>query len=142
MGVRGFLGRRRGCGRRIHATGGDGAGAVGRGLGDADGGEMSASLPGAGAAGGLGFGLHCFAGAEIRSGFEIYAEATGLDALLREVDVVVTGEGAMDRQTVMGKGVGELAKRARARMIAVALVWRECWRIALPLRSIWTIAVR
>ena len=34
--------------------------------------------------------------------------------MLREVDVVVTGEGAMDRQTVMGKGVGELAKRARA----------------------------
>ena len=44
----------------------------------------------------------------------IYAETAGLDALLREVDVVVTGEGAMDRQTVMGKGVGELAKRARA----------------------------
>jgi glycerate kinase len=71
-------------------------------------------LPGAGAAGGLGFGLHCFAGAEIRSGFEIFAEAAGLDALLRESDVVITGEGAMDRQTVMGKGVGELAQRARA----------------------------
>ena len=77
-------------------------------------GEDVASLPGAGAAGGLGFGLRCFAGAKIRSGFEIFAEASGLDALLREVDVVVTGEGAMDRQTVMGKGVGELAKRARA----------------------------
>jgi glycerate 2-kinase len=77
-------------------------------------GEDVASLPGAGAAGGLGFGLRCFAGAKIRSGFEIFAEASGLDALLREVDVVVTGEGAMERQTVMGKGVGELAKRARA----------------------------
>jgi len=77
-------------------------------------GEDVASLPGAGAAGGLGFGLRCFAGAKIQSGFEIFAEAAGLDALLREVDVVVTGEGAMDRQTVMGKGVGELAKRARA----------------------------
>ena len=76
--------------------------------------EDVASLPGAGAAGGLGFGLRCFAGAKIRSGFEIFAEAAGLDALLREVDVVVTGEGTMDRQTVMGKGVGELAKRARA----------------------------
>ena len=73
-----------------------------------------ASLPGAGAAGGLGFGLSCFAGAKIRSGFEIFAKAAGLNALLREIDVVVTGEGAMDRQTVMGKGVGELAKRARA----------------------------
>ena len=77
-------------------------------------GEDVASLPGAGAAGGLGFGLRCFARAKIRSGFDIFAEAAGLDALLREVDVVVTGEGAMDRQTVMGKGVGELAKRARA----------------------------
>ena len=77
-------------------------------------GEDVASLPGAGAAGGLGFGLRCFAGAKIQSGFEIFAEAAGLDAVLREVDVVVTGEGAMDRQTVMGKGVGELAKRARA----------------------------
>ena len=76
-------------------------------------GEDAASLPGAGAAGGLGFGLHCFAGAKIRSGFEIFAEASGLDALLREADVVVTGEGAMDRQTLMGKGVGALAQRAR-----------------------------
>ncbi len=76
-------------------------------------GEDAAGLPGAGAAGGLGFGLHCFAGAKIRSGFEIFAEAAGLENLLREVDVVITGEGAMDRQTVMGKGVGELAKRAR-----------------------------
>ena len=76
-------------------------------------GEDAAGLPGAGAAGGLGFGLHCFAGAEIRSGFEIYAEAAGLEELLHETDVVVTGEGAMDRQTMMGKGVGELAKMAR-----------------------------
>ena len=76
-------------------------------------GEDAAGLPGAGAAGGLGFGLHCFAGAEIRSGFEIYAETAGLEELLKEADVVVTGEGSMDRQTVMGKGVGELAKMAR-----------------------------
>jgi glycerate kinase len=77
-------------------------------------GEDAASIPGAGAAGGLGFGLHCFAGAKIRSGFEIFAEAAGLEALLCEADVVITGEGAMDRQSVMGKGVGELAKRAGA----------------------------
>ena len=74
----------------------------------------AASLAGAGAAGGLGFGLHCFARAEIRSGFEIFAEAAQLDTLLCETDLVVTGEGAMDRQTVMGKGVGQLAQRAGA----------------------------
>jgi len=73
-------------------------------------GEDAASLSGAGAAGGLGFGLHCFAGAEIRSGFEIFSEAAKLRSLLNKSDLVITGEGAMDRQTVMGKGVGELAK--------------------------------
>jgi len=80
---------------------------------EAQAGEDAATLPGAGAAGGLGFGLYCFGGAEIRSGFEIYAEAAGLPAKLAEADMVVTGEGTMDRQTVMGKGVGELAKMAR-----------------------------
>ena len=75
-------------------------------------GEDAAGLPGAGAAGGLGFGLHCFAGAEIRPGFEIFAEAAKLTTLLKKADLVITGEGAMDRQTVMGKGVGELAKLA------------------------------
>ena len=78
-------------------------------------GEDAAKLPGAGAAGGLGFGLHCFAGAEIRSGFDIFTETTGLEKILQEVDIVTTGEGTMDRQTVMGKGVGELAKMARAK---------------------------
>ena len=75
-------------------------------------GEDAASLPGAGAAGGLGFGVHCFAGSEIRSGFEIYSEAAGVVAKLAETDVVITGEGTMDHQTIMGKGVGELTKLA------------------------------
>jgi len=78
-------------------------------------GEDVAKLPGAGAAGGLGFGLHCFAGAKIRSGFEIFSETTGLEEILQEADIVTTGEGTMDRQTVMGKGVGELAKMARVK---------------------------
>jgi len=76
-------------------------------------GEDAASLAGAGAAGGLGFGLHCFAGAKIRSGFEVFAEAVDLSAKLEEADVVITGEGAMDRQSVMGKGVGELSRLAQ-----------------------------
>lgn len=76
-------------------------------------GDNAAILPGAGAAGGLGFGLHCFAGASINSGFKIYAEATDLKSKLAENDIVITGEGALDRQTSMGKGVGELAKLAQ-----------------------------
>ena len=73
----------------------------------------AAKLPGAGAAGGLGFGLHCFLGAEIESGFGLFARMAKLSKLMREHDLVITGEGAIDRQTVMGKGVGELAKMAR-----------------------------
>ena len=73
----------------------------------------AAQLPGSGAAGGLGFGLHCFANAELQSGFELFAHTVRLVEKLAEVDIVITGEGGMDRQTVMGKGVGELAKLAR-----------------------------
>jgi glycerate kinase len=73
----------------------------------------AAQLPGSGAAGGLGFGLHCFANAELQSGFELFARTVRLVEKLAEADIVITGEGGMDRQTVMGKGVGELAKLAR-----------------------------
>lgn len=76
-------------------------------------GEVPATKPGAGAAGGLGFGLHCFARAIIRPGFELFAEATALADKLSRADWMITGEGSMDRQTAMGKGVGELAQLAR-----------------------------
>jgi glycerate kinase len=76
-------------------------------------GENAAGLAGSGAAGGLGFGLHCFVGAKIRPGFEVFAEAVNLSAKLAIAGVVVTGEGAMDHQSIMGKGVGELAKLAQ-----------------------------
>ena len=73
----------------------------------------AAQLPGSGAAGGLGFGLHCFANAELQPGFELFARTVRLVEKLAEADIVITGEGGMDCQTVMGKGVGELAKLAR-----------------------------
>lgn len=69
----------------------------------------NALTPGAGAAGGLGFGLLCFAGARLEPGFHLYAEHARLEEHLARADVVVTGEGAIDAQTLMGKGVGELA---------------------------------
>ena len=69
-----------------------------------------ATKPGAGAAGGLGFGLMAFAGAKARSGFEVFAEAAQLDKRISGSDLVITGEGAMDRQTFMGKGVGRVAR--------------------------------
>ena len=75
--------------------------------------RVDTTLPGAGAAGGLGFGLHCFTRAEIQEGFQVFATAAGLESKLAQADYVITGEGAMDRQTVMGKGVGQLARLAR-----------------------------
>ena len=72
-----------------------------------------ANEPGAGAAGGLGFGLCSFLGARLVPGFGLFAEHTGLKARLAEADLVVTGEGSIDKSTLMGKGVGELAALCR-----------------------------
>jgi len=76
-------------------------------------GKNVAIEPGAGAAGGLGFGLVAFAGASLESGFDLVADAARLDATLRRADLVITGEGRVDHSTLMGKGVGELAGRCR-----------------------------
>jgi glycerate 2-kinase len=65
--------------------------------------------PGAGAAGGLGFGLMAFAGAKPRSGFDVFAAAARLEKRIHAADLVITGEGGVDHQTFMGKGVGQLA---------------------------------
>lgn len=72
-----------------------------------------AAVPGAGAAGGLGFGLMSFLGGQFQPGFTIFADAAQLEARLRRANLVLTGEGALDRQTIMGKGVGEIAVAAR-----------------------------
>jgi glycerate kinase len=70
-----------------------------------------AKTAGAGAAGGLGFGLMAFARARMESGFEVFARCARLDDRIRAADVVLTGEGRIDRQTYMGKGVGQIARR-------------------------------
>jgi glycerate kinase len=70
-----------------------------------------AKIAGAGAAGGLGFGLMAFAGARIKSGFEMFARYARLDDRISHSDLVITGEGRMDNQTYMGKGVGQIARR-------------------------------
>jgi glycerate 2-kinase len=68
-----------------------------------------ASEPGAGAAGGLGFGLRAFLGATLESGFGIFARQAGLEERIAAADLVITGEGSIDRQTYMGKGTGQVA---------------------------------
>jgi glycerate kinase len=72
-----------------------------------------ATEPGAGAAGGLGFGLSCFLGAQLRPGFDLFAQSAQLGSRLRRADVVITGEGAIDHSTFMGKGVGQIVRRCR-----------------------------
>jgi len=74
-------------------------------------GRNFAAIPGAGAAGGLGFGLMAFAGAKVESGTDLFARHARLAQRLRRADLVITGEGALDRSTLMGKGVGEVARQ-------------------------------
>lgn len=69
--------------------------------------------PGSGAAGGLGFGLMAFCGAEVRPGFDLIAEVTELTAAVRAADLVITGEGCLDAQTLHGKGPAGVAALAR-----------------------------
>ncbi len=79
--------------------------------------------PGAGAAGGLGFAFRAFLGAQLQSGIDLVLDATDFAALAAQADVVVTGEGRLDGQSVMGKapvGVARLAKRTGKPVIALA----------------------
>jgi glycerate kinase len=81
--------------------------------------------PGAGAAGGLGFGLLAFAGARLRPGVEAVAEAVGLESAMAEADLVITGEGAFDATSLRGKVVGGvLATADVARRQAVVVCGR------------------
>ncbi|HZR92951.1 MAG TPA: glycerate kinase [Gaiellaceae bacterium] len=81
-------------------------------------------LAGAGAAGGLAGGLAAL-GAELAPGFELVAEAVGLDAALAGADLVVTGEGRVDETSFAGKVVGGVASRAAARGLDVLVVAGE-----------------
>ncbi len=69
--------------------------------------------PGAGAAGGIGFGLLSFCGAKIRSGFDVVAEVLRIEERIAACDLVITGEGRLDAQTLEGKGPAGIAALAR-----------------------------
>ncbi len=79
--------------------------------------------PGAGAAGGLGYAFMAFCGARRVSGFEIFSKEACLKKRILAADLVITGEGAIDDQTRMGKGVGELA-------LLCAKLKRPCYGLA------------
>ncbi|MDL2185632.1 glycerate kinase [Pseudomonas sp. ChxA] len=79
--------------------------------------------PGSGAAGGLGFAAKAFLGAQFRAGVEVVAELVGLDAAVQGADLVITGEGRFDAQTLRGKtpfGVARIAQRHGVPVIVIA----------------------
>jgi glycerate kinase len=89
-------------------------------------------IPGAGAAGGLGAGLMAFLNAELRSGIEIIIEIVKLEQNIKEADLVITGEGKIDSQTIYGKtpvGVAKIAKKYNVPVVAVAAIIEEDSRI-------------
>lgn len=86
-----------------------------------------AGLPGAGAAGGLGFAFSAFLGGELTPGIDLVLDLLGIDDALKAADVLITGEGRMDEQTAMGKAPVGIALRAkRANSAAVTLAFCGC----------------
>ena len=84
--------------------------------------SMGGRMPGAGAAGGIGFALMAVLGAHRRSGIDVVLDLVGLDAALSRADLVITGEGSLDAQTLTGKAVRGVATRATAHGIPVVAV--------------------
>ena len=83
--------------------------------------EADAETPGTGAAGGLGFAFSVFTNAVLESGISIVLEETHLEEHVKDADFVITGEGRLDGQTVMGKapiGVAKIAKRFNKKVLA------------------------
>ncbi len=74
-------------------------------------GERIASIPGAGAAGGLGAGVIAFLGGELKSGIDLLLDAAGFDAHIADADYIITGEGKLDSQSVQGKVVSGIGAR-------------------------------
>lgn len=86
-------------------------------------GQDRSHVPGAGAAGGVGFAALAVLGARMRPGIDVVLEFTGLESLLAGADLVITGEGSLDAQSLAGKapvGVARAAARHGVRVVAVA----------------------
>lgn len=97
-----------------------------------------ALAPGAGAAGGIGYGALVL-GARFRPGIEIMLDVLGFDAALAEATLVITGEGSLDEQTLHGKAPAGVAAAARAADKEVVAV---CGRLALPPEALGRAGIR
>lgn len=82
-------------------------------------GKDYSEMPGAGAAGGLGFACVAFLGGELRSGIDTMLDLCGYDSKLDGCDLIITGEGSFDAQSLMGKTIGGLVKRSGDVPVAV-----------------------
>ncbi|QKV97503.1 glycerate kinase [Streptomyces sp. NA02950] len=98
-----------------------------------------AQAPGAGAAGGIGFGALLGLGATFRPGIDVMLDVLGFAAALEGTDLVITGEGSLDEQTLHGKAPAGVATAARARGIEVVAV---CGRLALPPSALGSAGIR
>nr|MBA3601342.1 glycerate kinase [Acidobacteriota bacterium] len=87
-----------------------------------DTGKDVAEMPGGGASGGLGAGLHALLGAELHSRFDIVFKYFKLDEALEDADLVITAEGGINFQTPNGKIPSEVARRAKQRNLPVLAI--------------------
>lgn len=81
-----------------------------------------AKIPGAGAAGGLGYGMMAYLKAELKSGIDIILNIADFDSIIKDSDIIITGEGKSDKQTLMGKVPYGVLSRAYAHNIPVFLL--------------------
>lgn len=81
-----------------------------------------AHLSGAGAAGGMGAGCMAFLNAQLKSGIDCVLDVIGFDTLLNETDLVITGEGRIDGQSVQGKVISGIAQRTKPRGIPLIAI--------------------
>ncbi len=80
------------------------------------------ALPGGGAAGGAGAGINAFFGAKLRSGIGVVLDTVGFDKIAADADFIFTGEGKLDRQSLGGKAVVGIARRAKPLQVPVIAV--------------------
>ena len=85
-------------------------------------GQKISSVPGTGAAGGIGYALMCFAGAKLISGIDAVLELVRFNKLIEGAGLIITGEGRVDSQSAQGKVVHGVAKYAKAAGVPVVVI--------------------
>ncbi|MDE5810674.1 MAG: glycerate kinase [Muribaculaceae bacterium] len=95
-------------------------------------GKDFSTAPGAGAAGGVGFALMAYLGAELKPGVDMVLDAVGFDDLIEGASLVITGEGCLDGQTTMGKAPYGVLQRAKHHNVPVVAIGGRVETAAIP----------